>query len=129
MSNDDRYSPSLKGDLKAWEQIVDIARQFGETETLNRLQKTFTGSKQEYNFKEDGLDYIISSEGERVKTKEQMIEETNVNEDEYDIYWYSTNKWDQHSVDRGLVELYQVKLKMKRLEDFLKEKFLFQIII
>lgn len=115
MSYNDRYSPSLTGNLEAWERLIDLGREHGSAEVLQRALRTFNNSKEQFDVKEDGLDYIISSESERVKTKEDLIAETAVNEEEYDIYRYITNKWDQHSVDKGLVELYQVKLWMKRL--------------
>lgn len=114
MSNKDRYSPSLYGNTDAWEQIINLARAKGVNETLDRLLKTFAGSKEQQELKEDGLDYVISSESRRIKTKEDLIAACNVDETEFNIHKAEFNKWDQHSVEKGLVELFQVKLYAKR---------------
>lgn len=114
MSNRDRYSPSLEGDLKAWKALVDFARDKDPRDVLQRAMRTFNNSKDEVDFREDGLDYIISSESERVKTLDELLDETEVDLKEFNVERYITNKWDQHSVDKGLVELYQVKAWMKR---------------
>jgi len=115
MSYNDRYSPSLTGNIEAWERLVDLGREHGSADILQRALRTFNNEKQQLDVKQDGTDYIISSESERVKTKEDLIAESGIDEAEYNIYRYITNKWDQHSVERGLVELYQVKLWMERL--------------
>lgn len=113
MSNEDRYSPSLQGNLEAWKKIIEITRTYGEEKTADRLASTFSG-KQQLELKEQGLDYIISSESDRVKTLEALLKETDVDLDEFNVERYITNKWDQNSVQGGLVELYQVKAWLKR---------------
>lgn len=113
MSKEDRYSPSLYGDLESWKKIIDISRVYGEKVTANRLANSFSG-KQQFELKEEGLDYVISSESNRVKTLEDLLLETKVNLEEFNVERYITNKWDQNSVQGGLVELYQIKAWLKR---------------
>lgn len=53
----------------------------------------------------------------RVLTLEQLLRKCEVSEAEWEVVEHVVNKWDQHSVAAGLVELYQVKARLKRRED------------
>lgn len=113
--NGDRYSPSLTGDIQSWKRLIDLARAESPREVFNRASKAYNNRKDELDFKEDGTDYILRSESERIKTLPELIEAMDIDEEAFSIYRTIHNKYDQHSVEKGLVELYQVKAWAKRL--------------
>lgn len=102
------FRPRLP-DTESWLRLIEYGREHGPKEILERFLRTFNNSKEQTEFKEEGLDYVISSESERIKTLEDLLEHSEVDTDRFEVKRYITNKWDQHSVDKGLVELYQVK--------------------
>lgn len=98
----------------SWIELVETAREYGAKEVLNRFLRTYNNSKESIDRSEDGTDYIVSSQSERIKTLDDLIEATDIDIDQYEIYRYISNKYDQHSVEKGLVELFQVKAWMKK---------------
>lgn len=97
-----------------WKELIDFAREYGADDVLEAFLKSRNNTKEEHEFRNEGMDYIITSQAERVMTLEDLVEATDVDQDQFEIYRYITNKWDQHSVDKGLVELFQVKAWMKK---------------
>ncbi|HSH23979.1 MAG TPA: hypothetical protein VLA13_00360, partial [Massilibacterium sp.] len=97
-----------------WKELIDFSREYGPKEVLNRFLRTLNSSKESIEHTENGSDYIIRSESERIKTLDDLIEAVDIDTDQYEIYRYLANKYDQHSVEKGLVELYQVKAWMNK---------------
>lgn len=112
--DEDRYSPSLKGDIPSWKELIDLGRDVSPEEVIDAWKRMKNGSKEEFDLQEDGTSYIIRSESERVKTLDQLLEEMEVDTEQYEIYRTIHNKYDQHSVEKGLVELFQVKAWAKK---------------
>lgn len=109
------YRPKLDKDAEdPWRQLIEVARKDSPEEVLERYFRTFNNSKESVDRSEDGTDYIISTQSERIRTLDDLIEATEIDTDQFEIYRYISNKYDQHSVEKGLIELYQVKAWMKK---------------
>lgn len=111
------FRPKLDKDLETeWKTLVGIAREHGPDEVVDRFLRTLNSRKEQLQI---SADYVIRSESERIKTLEQLLEAGEVDLDQFEVTRYLTNKYDQHSVEKGLVELYQVKawLNKKYLDE------------
>src|SRR5690625_333132 len=87
----------------SWAYLIELAREEGADALLERLQRS--GESIDFNEK----DYVIESQSERILTLEDLLEAANVDSEAYDVERKVINKWDQHSVAKGIVELFQVK--------------------
>lgn len=58
----------------------------------------------------------IEAKGVRIKTLDQLLEATEIDLDVWRVKDYTVNTYEQHSVDRGLVTLYQVKARIERIQ-------------
>lgn len=83
--------------------LIDLIREEGADAILARLQ----GGRESIDFNEN--DYVVTSQSERIKTVESLLEAAEVNTNIYEVERTLINKWDQHSAVKGLVELFQVK--------------------
>jgi len=57
---------------------------------------------------------IQSHKSNSIRTVEGLLEACNIDTDAYEVANGTVNKWDQMSGDNGLVELFQVKAKLRR---------------
>src|SRR5690554_4619474 len=99
------FRPRLPHD-NDWATLIDQAREHGPKEVLDRFFRTFNSSKEEIEFSSD---YVLRSQSERIKTLDDLLTVSEVDKDQFEVTRYLVNKYDQHSVEKGLVELFQVK--------------------
>ena len=61
----------------------------------------------------------LEAKGTRIKTLEQLLEAAEVDLSVWRVKDYIVNVWEQHSVKKGLVTLYQVKARLERIQQAL----------
>ncbi len=59
----------------------------------------------------------LEARGTRIRNLEQLLEAAEVDLDVWFVKSYTVNKWEQNSVRKGLVELFQVKARLERKVD------------
>lgn len=61
----------------------------------------------------------LESKGTRIRTLEDLLKAAEVDLTVWQVASYTVNKWEQHSVKAGVVELFQVKARLERIEQAL----------
>lgn len=59
----------------------------------------------------------LEAEGPRIKTLDQLLEAAEVDLDVWRVKDYTANTWEQASVKRGILTMYQVKARLERIQD------------
>lgn len=59
----------------------------------------------------------LESRGSRIKTLDQLLEAAEVDRNIWKVKHYTVNKWEQHSVDAGIKELFQIKAVLERHQE------------
>lgn len=65
----------------------------------------------------NGAGETLESKGTRIRTLEDLLEAAEVDLTIWCVQSFTVNKWEQHSVKRGTVELFQVKARLERIEE------------
>jgi len=103
-----KFRPKLEN-TKDWYKLIEVGREAGPDKLLELYYRNIASDREKLEFSEEEKSYVISSESSRIKTLEDLLEASEVDLEKYEVTRYISNKWDQHSVQMGLVELFQVK--------------------
>ena len=96
-----------------WMQIIEVVRELGITETLNRLE-AYESGKVVFDSKDDSVEV----KGSRIINLNDLLEKANIDTEEWFVERHVLNKWEVGAKDSEgnlVVEpLYQVKAWLKR---------------
>jgi UDP-2,3-diacylglucosamine pyrophosphatase LpxH len=109
--------PRLYGDTIKWAEIIESVRAIGLDESLKLFEETSRLKDANVTFDTQN-NTLTSSKSERIKNLDDLILLTNLDTDKWEVERHTVNSWEQNSVERGLVTLYQVKafLRLRGLE-------------